>query len=748
MHNNAVTSNSSTGDELFSATPAGAGGVSICTGSDYYKFNYNWVCGNLSTGDGGGIGHIGFTYNGDIEYNSIIFNQSTNPTIPTNGGGVLVMGAPDADPTCGANTDQDCLPAPSTITPSDGTGPGLVINANLIQGNTAESGSGGGVMFQQVNGGDVIAFPMTPTNWNSVSFTNNIVANNVAGWDGAGISMLDSLKVNIVNNTIMSNDTTASAGVLFDTIGAPLASTHGTNCIQSGGTTASCPQPAGLVVLQNSAVFTANLPATINCPTGHFSGPGSPVNANCRSWSVPLLYNDLFWQNRYFNIQIGALGTGTQNQQHVVTLVPTLNQPALDGTTPNGGGVIVTGGTGACVSGATYWDLGARGDMSPTDHSSGLTLAPTYTILTSTAGYPGTGNLASNPGVLSQYCNGSRIPPEFMSAGYAVPPGIADATVPNPIFNLTPAATVDEGNNWINMAWGPLSLTNPTVLAADGNYGGGAALGNYALGTGSPAVNAGTGAASGVAAPTTDFFGNARPVGPFDIGAVELGGTVATLTGTVSPTSLTFTNVPTGTNSATQTVTLTNTGTGTLTGLTFTSSSPARFGVNPGPPVAGQCGGTLAAGQFCTIRVRFSPNTAGRLVVGTLTVAAAGATITGSPVALSGTSPRAITLAAGPNPRSGTSTVSVTNATAGNLAVTGITLPAPNLQGPGSGLTTWYFDFTTNGCTAANLAPGATCTKTLRFNNVTGTGTHTTTITYTDGAAGSPQTATVTGTAN
>src|ERR1700719_1399158 len=55
VHNNAVTSNSSSGDELFSATPAGAGGVSICTGSDFYKFNYNWVCGNLSTGDGGGI---------------------------------------------------------------------------------------------------------------------------------------------------------------------------------------------------------------------------------------------------------------------------------------------------------------------------------------------------------------------------------------------------------------------------------------------------------------------------------------------------------------------------------------------------------------------------------------------------------------------------------------------------------------------------------------------------------------------
>src|SRR6202035_2461119 len=31
IHNNAITANSSTGDELFSSAPAGQGGVSICT---------------------------------------------------------------------------------------------------------------------------------------------------------------------------------------------------------------------------------------------------------------------------------------------------------------------------------------------------------------------------------------------------------------------------------------------------------------------------------------------------------------------------------------------------------------------------------------------------------------------------------------------------------------------------------------------------------------------------------------------
>ncbi len=123
-------------------------------------------------------------------------------------------------------TDVDCAPGLS-----DGTGPGPTINANLIMGNSADSGSGGGIRLQDVNGTDVGFFPRSPLpvttgpaflrspGWNSVSITNNIIANNVAGWDGAGVSLQDALVVNLINNTIMSNDTTASSGVLFNTIG-------------------------------------------------------------------------------------------------------------------------------------------------------------------------------------------------------------------------------------------------------------------------------------------------------------------------------------------------------------------------------------------------------------------------------------------------------------------------------------------------------------------------------------------------
>ena len=77
-----VTLNSSTGDELFTSTPSGGGGVTFCIGSDYYKLNYNWICGNMSSGDGGGVAHLGFSYNGDISKNTIIFNQTSIPRFP------------------------------------------------------------------------------------------------------------------------------------------------------------------------------------------------------------------------------------------------------------------------------------------------------------------------------------------------------------------------------------------------------------------------------------------------------------------------------------------------------------------------------------------------------------------------------------------------------------------------------------------------------------------------------------------
>jgi hypothetical protein len=759
VHNNAVTSNSSTGDELFSASPAGAGGVSICTGSDFYKFNYNWVCGNLSTGDGGGVAQIGFSYGGDIEHNVIVFNQSTNPTIPTNGGGLMIMGAPDVDPTCGNQVDTDCIPNGS-VAPSDGIGPGLVINANLIMGNQAESGSGGGLALQNVNGTDVVNFPngantvrfpgfsvnMSP--WYAPVVTNNIIVNNVAGWDGGGVSLLDALNVNFINNTVMSNDSTASSGVLFNTIGAPLASTQGVNCIQAGSTTSSCPQPGGLVSIPNSATLIANLASSITCPAGHGTGGtlgnnGGRVNGTCKAVSYPELYNDIFWQNRSFYIGVGGLGTGTTNQQNVVALYN------AGTTTP----APSQNATGACPT-ASYWDIGVRGDLGPTNHGSTFTLGPQASVLTSIAGYPGGGgtnfriNSAINPLVVSQYCNGSRVPPEAGGSGWQVPAGISDATVPNPIFNLTPAATVDEGNNWVNIAWGPLAMKDPTSTTT---------LGNYALTASSLAIGYITPALSNTtyaAAPSLDFFNNPRKSNnAVDVGAVEfqLSGPAML---TVSPSPLVFGNLPI-TTSATLTLTLNNTGGATATGITL-GALPTGFSRS-----GGTCGATLNGATACTINVTFSP-TAVQSYTAPLTITASVA-VAGAPVTLSGAGIAVVRSASvSPNPLafanqaigtiSGAMTVTITNT--GNVGLTagtfmlggGVPQPfrrATLLQG-GAG-TCGFSGFGT-------LAVGAACTYNVVFAPATGTVSGTTfsrtlTVSYATGATITGSPVTLTGTA-
>ena len=144
--------------------------------------------------------------------------------------------------------------------------------------------------------------------------------------------------------------------------------------------------------------------------------------------------------------------------------------------------------------------LGVLGDTSTAPGATRL--SPVSSVLTSTAGYAGSGNRSTNPQLANQYCNGSRVVPEL--------PGVIN---PPSVKNLQAAATVDEGNNYVNLRYGPLYVENPVNSTTFGDY--------HIAGTASSAYNAGTGDR---AVPNHDFDAQARPLaGLYDIGADEFG---------------------------------------------------------------------------------------------------------------------------------------------------------------------------------------------------------------------------------
>lgn len=275
IHHNAVVTNGGIGDQGV------GGGISLNTGSDGYRVSQNLVCGNFSQGDGGGIAHFGLSDRGVIESNEILFNQSFNQGLTHSGGGLYVAGEPGAG---GALTL--------------GTGD-VLIDANLIQGNQAGSGHGGGIRLESVNGHDV-ELSSRQQDWWAVAIVNNLVVNNVAGWSGGGIALQDALNTTVVFNTVADNDSTATVGPLIDP-----------------ATNTSTAQPAGISSERNSAGLEAV----------------TPVGAPSTSFSNPALTHNIVWHNRSFTYE------ATATEAH---LAPILAPAAV----------------GDCASGATYWDLG------------------------------------------------------------------------------------------------------------------------------------------------------------------------------------------------------------------------------------------------------------------------------------------------------------------------------------------------------------------------------------------------------
>lgn len=345
------------------------GGISLATGSNQYRIRNNFVCGNFTAGQGAGIGHYGLSTGGVLERNQVLFNQSFNQGQTVNGGGLIIAGAV----------------APGTAL-SQGAGT-VTVQFNTFQGNLSGAGDGGAIRLDRVNGSDVSAAPNNPNQWYRVNLLNNVMVNNVAGLAGGALSIQDALRVSVVQNTIVHNDSTATAGEAFS----------------PGNPNSSVPQPAGIVARAHSlALYNA-------------IGRLLPARPYRIEYPNVVLTNNILWENRSFYFTADVI-----------------QDPALYTLHP-----VVEAGEAP-----VFWDLGVLGTSTP------ALLNPQYCLLTQVAGYAST-NLSGDPRLSASYFNGDStlIQQVELTTGIQAMPAF------------------DEGGNFIDVRFGPLSVADPTTGA-------------------------------------------------------------------------------------------------------------------------------------------------------------------------------------------------------------------------------------------------------------------------------------------
>jgi hypothetical protein len=371
---------------LNGTTFGSAGGIGLYTGSTDYTVDHNFICGNFSQDNGAGIAHLGLSNNGVISNNTVALNQNFNQGRNVHGGGLFIGGQP------GLGQQE-----------TEGSGT-VVIEGNLIQGNSAGAGLGGGIILSEVNGIDVENNAGDSALWYRIDIFDNMIVNNHAGDTGAGIAIQDAAKVRIINNTVAHNDSTATVGDLFDSV--------------DNSSTALARDGAGIVLFEhNSAVLKTAQPLPI-----------------------PVLQNNIIWENRKFSWVVDLQATPN----------PTFNLVADP---------------------LVYSDLGVIGAGVLNSTSSILTGGPL------------------DPGFVLDYFNADRSQTIIQTEQTAN-------------TNIGIAIALDEGGNFVDVHFGPLTIA-----------------GDYHLRTDSQAIDAGV----DISIPelADDIDGETRTT-PFDIGADEV----------------------------------------------------------------------------------------------------------------------------------------------------------------------------------------------------------------------------------
>ncbi len=415
IHNNYVSGNG--------ASNGYGGGISMNHGSKEYKVTKNYVCGNFTQGSGGGIGHIGLgapdgTGSSLIEDNTIIFNQSFKQQNAVSGGGMFIGGAVSV--------------VPGELTAGAGD---VIIDSNLIQGNNAGAGNGGGISFAMVNGRDVLQG--TYNRMYTIRMTNNIVVNNVAGLSGGAVSLIDTARILMVNNTIAYNDSTATSGEAFCD---PVLTTVCSAVLSQS-------RIAGVVSYAHSPQFRDAFAASI---TRRSSVRRYGLFSNAR------LANNIIWNNRSFFFRV--------NQGDIVTPFELVADGIKD-----------------------YGVVGVAGQLNPLS-----------SVLTDTTGTNSTNSML-DPLFVNDYVN--------MPIGQQAVVKQIELTT---ILGVQPA--FDEGGNFIDIRFGPLSLTQPS-MSPNNDLGS-----NYRITANSSAIGLGNAGYLGIPELGMDIDNDER-VGRVDAGA-------------------------------------------------------------------------------------------------------------------------------------------------------------------------------------------------------------------------------------
>lgn len=338
-----------------------------------------------------------------------------------------------------------------------GAGPVNIYN-NLIEANLAND-DGGGLRF------------LTAGNF-SYNVYNNMIVNNISTHEGGGVAIDNAPNVRFYNNTVMRNLTTATA-----------ATSNGQ------------PAPAGLSTATNSTLLA--LPA------------GSP------SFSNPLLFNNIFWDNR--------AGTWDPTAGIVRGIGATDLTGVLDPTPIN------------------HWDMGVPGTT--------FQLSPTNSVLQSES--------VNHADVVASATNRVDQDPLVKSQYDTTINALPWRGNPNFIANIIVAQDVPVtvmGDYHLSVS------TSPAVNA----------------GANSKAVPTYQQPAASLAAPARDIDGDIRVLttaNPADAGADEYVAAAAAVA-SVTPTSLGFGNVIVGSTSGAQSLTLSNSGTAALTGINVVVTAP------------------------------------------------------------------------------------------------------------------------------------------------------------------------------